>query len=206
MDKIKLEIITLSHSVTRSQSYAIVLGEMNGRRRLPIVIGGFEAQAIAVALEDMEPPRPLTHDLMKNIFSQFDIVIDEIIINELKNGVFFSQLICSFQGEQFEIDSRTSDAIALAVRYNCPIYTYEFILESAGIILEDQGLEDELSALDMDEDAESEAEEVVAAVQEMVEDVSDSTIEELERLLADAIKNEDYERAARIRDEIKKKK
>ena len=204
MDKIKLEIITLSHSVTRSQSYAIVLGEANGRRRLPIVIGGFEAQAIAVALEDMAPPRPLTHDLMKNIFNQFEITIDEIVINELKDGVFFSQLVCSFQGEQFEIDSRTSDAIALAVRYDCPIYTYEFILESAGIILEDQGLEEELSELDLEEEVESE--EVVAAVQEMVEDVADSTIEELEALLADAIKKEDYERAARIRDEIKKKK
>ena len=203
MDKIKLEIITLSHSVTRSQSYAIVLGEADGRRRLPIVIGGFEAQAIAVALEEMQPPRPLTHDLMKNIFNQFEIDIVEIVINELKDGVFFSHLVCNFQGEQFEIDSRTSDAIALAVRFNCPIYTYEFILDQAGIILEDQGLESELTELVEDEE---EVEEMVAAVQEIVEDVSSQSVEELEILLDEAIKKEDYERAAKIRDEIKKRK
>src|SRR5213592_326390 len=137
MKKIELEIVALSHSITQTHSYAVVLGEVNGLRRLPIVIGGFEAQAIAVALEKMNPSRPLTHDLMKNFLNAFAIDLHEIIICDLQEGIFYSKLVCSTENDTVEIDSRTSDAIALAVRFGCPIYTYENILESAGILMED---------------------------------------------------------------------
>lgn len=137
MKKIELEIIAISHSITQTQSYAVVLGEVNGSRRLPIVIGGFEAQAIAVALEKMNPSRPLTHDLMKNFLIAFGIDLHEVIINDLQEGVFYSKLVCSNEQDTIEIDSRTSDAIAMAVRFGCPIYTYENILQNAGILLEE---------------------------------------------------------------------
>ena len=137
MKKIELEIVALSHSITQTHSYAVVLGEVNGLRRLPIVIGGFEAQAIAVALEKMQPSRPLTHDLMKNFLNAFAIDLHEIIICDLQEGIFYSKLVCSSENDTIEIDSRTSDALALAVRFGCPIYTYENILESAGILMED---------------------------------------------------------------------
>ena len=137
MKKIELEIVALSHSITQTHSYAVVLGEVNGLRRLPIVIGGFEAQAIAVALEKMHPSRPLTHDLMKNFMSAFTIDLQEIIICDLQEGIFYSKLVCVSEHDTVEIDSRTSDALALAVRFGCPIYTYEHILDSAGILMED---------------------------------------------------------------------
>src|SRR3954464_1618348 len=139
MKKIELEIVALSHSITQTHSYAVVLGEVNGLRRLPIVIGGFEAQAIAVALEKMHPSRPLTHDLMKNFMSAFNIDLQEIIICDLQEGTFYSKLVCISENDTVEIDSRTSDALALAVRFGCSIYTYEHILESAGILMEDTG-------------------------------------------------------------------
>ena len=138
MKKIELEIVALSHSITQTHSYAVVLGEVNGLRRLPIVIGGFEAQAIAVALERMQPSRPLTHDLMKNFMMAFNVELHEIVINDLQEGIFYSKLLCSTDHDTVEIDSRTSDALALAVRFGCPIYTYENILESAGILMEDE--------------------------------------------------------------------
>ena len=137
MKKIELDIVALSHSVTQSHNYAVVLGEQDGSRRLPIVIGGFEAQAIAVAMERMTPNRPLTHDLFKNTLETFEIELKEVIINNLLDGIFYARLICIEDGEEFEIDSRTSDALAMAVRFNCPIFTYEFILDAAGVILED---------------------------------------------------------------------
>ena len=137
-DKIRLEIVALSHSVAQSHNYAVVLGEQHGPRRLPIVIGGFEAQAIAVAMERMAPNRPLTHDLFKNALEKFDVDLREIVINNLVEGVFYSLLICERNGETLEIDSRTSDAIAMAVRFQCPIYTYEEILEQAGVEIEDE--------------------------------------------------------------------
>src|SRR5215208_1711128 len=139
MKKIELEIVALSHSITQTHSYAVVLGEVNGVRRLPIVIGGFEAQAIAVALEKMQPSRPLTHDLMKNFMTAFNIELHEIIISDLQEGIFYSKLVCSSDNDTIEIDSLTSDALALAVRFGCPVYTYEHILESAGILMEDPG-------------------------------------------------------------------
>ena len=139
MKKIELEIVALSHSITQTHSYAVVLGEVNGLRRLPIVIGGFEAQAIAVALERMSPSRPLTHDLMKNFMLAFNVELHEVIINDLQEGIFYSKLVCSSANDTVEIDSRTSDALALAVRFGCPVYTYESILEQAGILMEDDG-------------------------------------------------------------------
>jgi bifunctional DNase/RNase len=138
MRRIELEIVALSHSMTQSHNYAVVLGEKRGKRRLPIVIGSFEAQAIAVALEQMTPNRPLTHDLFKSALDTFDIKMKEVIINNLLDGIFYARLVCIKNGELFEIDSRTSDAIAMAVRFECPIFTYDFILEAAGVILEEQ--------------------------------------------------------------------
>ena len=137
MKKIELEIVALSHSITQTHSYAVVLGEVNGLRRLPIVIGGFEAQAIAVALERMNPSRPLTHDLMKNFMLAFNVDLLEVVINDLQEGIFYSKLVCTSENDTVEIDSRTSDALALAVRFGCPIYTYDNILDSAGILMED---------------------------------------------------------------------
>src|ERR1043166_9571767 len=137
MKKIELEIVALSHSITQTHSYAVVLGEVNGLRRLPIVIGGFEAQAIAVALEKMQPSRPLTHDLMKNFMNAFGVDLHEIMITDLQEGIFYSKLVCSSENDTVEIDSRTSDALALAVRFGCPVFTYENILDSAGILMED---------------------------------------------------------------------
>ena len=137
MKKIELEIVALSHSITQTHSYAVVLGEVNGLRRLPIVIGGFEAQAIAVAMEGMVPSRPLTHDLLKNTLDTFEIEVTEILINNLVEGVFHARIVCMQHGREFEIDSRTSDAIAMAVRYGCPIFTYDFILDAAGVRIEE---------------------------------------------------------------------
>ena len=148
MNKIGLEIIGLSYSQTQSGAYALVLGEKDGKRRIPIIIGGFEAQAIAIELENMTPSRPLTHDLFKTFASTFEIIIKEIIIYNLVEGIFFAKLVCEQNGKTVEIDARTSDSIALAVRFNCPVSTYEFILSSAGIVLEDESTdleENELS-------------------------------------------------------------
>jgi bifunctional DNase/RNase len=137
MKKIELRIVALSHSVSQSNNYAVVLGEMVGLRRIPIVIGSFEAQAIAVAMEKMTPNRPLTHDLFKQTLEAFKVEIKEIIINNLLDGIFYARLICEREGEIIELDSRTSDAIALAVRFQCPIFTYEFILDTAGVELDE---------------------------------------------------------------------
>ncbi len=194
MKKIELEIIAISHSITQTQSYAVVLGEMNGSRRLPIVIGGFEAQAIAVALEKMNPSRPLTHDLMKNFLIAFGIDLHEVIINDLQEGVFYSKLVCSNEQDTIEIDSRTSDAIAMAVRFGCPIYTYEHILQNAGILLEET-----------DENKRKKGGE--ASLEEEIrntgnEDLKQMTLIELNNLLTEVLESEDYLRAIAIRDEI----
>jgi bifunctional DNase/RNase len=136
MKKIKLDIVGLSYSQTQSGAYALVLGEVSGRRRLPIIIGSFEAQAIAIEIEKMTPSRPLTHDLFKSLGQAFNITVQEVIIYNLVDGIFYSKLICSDGKKTVEIDARTSDAIAVSVRFECPIYTYEFILSSAGIVIE----------------------------------------------------------------------
>ncbi len=196
MKKIELEIVALSHSITQTHSYAVVLGEVNGLRRLPIVIGGFEAQAIAVALERMSPSRPLTHDLMKNFMNAFDVQLQEIVINDLQEGIFYSKLICFTEQDTVEIDSRTSDALALAVRFQCPIYTYESILENAGILMGDTTPKKEKGeAVGIEETGGGER-----------DDLSSLSLAELETLLNEVLENEDYIRAISIRDEINKRK
>jgi len=194
MDKIKLEIAGLSYSQTQSGAYALVLAETGGKRQLPIIIGGFEAQAIAIELEKMTPTRPLTHDLFKNFAVSFSIEVKEVVIYNLIEGIFFSKLICERDGQMTEIDARTSDAIAIGVRFNCPIYTFENILSSAGILL------DEETGNEFDSDS----------IEEEVSDLSldafnEVSIDELEVQLDEAIQNEDYELASRIRDEISKR-
>lgn len=198
MKKIELEIVALSHSITQTHSYAVVLGEVNGLRRLPIVIGGFEAQAIAVALEKMQPSRPLTHDLMKNFLNAFAIDLHEIIICDLQEGIFYSKLVCSSENDTIEIDSRTSDALALAVRFGCPIYTYENILESAGILMEDTDKSKKKKA----------KQEVIVEESGSTgnEDLKTMTLDELNNMLNDVLESEDYIRAIAIRDEINSRK
>jgi bifunctional DNase/RNase len=191
MKKIEMEIVALSHSITQTHSYAVVLGEVNGLRRLPIVIGGFEAQAIAVALERMQPSRPLTHDLMKNFMMAFSVDLHEVVICDLQEGIFYSKLLCSNEKDTVEIDSRTSDALALAVRFGCPIYTYENILDSAGILMEDTGGKKKKSITTTTTD-ETGAQ----------EDLKAMSIEDLHTLLNDVLEQEDYIRAIAIRDEI----
>ncbi len=194
MIKIELDIVALSHSVTQSHNYAVVLGEVEGSRRLPIVIGGFEAQAIAVAMEQMSPNRPLTHDLFKNTIEHFDIDLKEVIINNLLDGVFYAKLVCQKGGIEYEIDSRTSDAVAMAVRFECPIYTYEFILESAGVELEEGENKDNPISTKISTPMSS-----GETYERMSEDA-------LKKLLDDVLASEDYEKAAKIRDELLRRK
>jgi bifunctional DNase/RNase len=191
MKKIELEIVALSHSITQTNSYAVVLGEVNGLRRLPIVIGGFEAQAIAVALERMKPTRPLTHDLMKNFMLAFNVELHEVIIADLQEGIFYSKLLCTSEADTVEIDSRTSDALALAVRFGCPIYIYENIFDIAGVENPDQGVIDDKPA----------AKEYSAH-----EDLKDMSLDDLNTLLTEVLEQEDYIRAIAIRDEINSRK
>ncbi|HSU49927.1 MAG TPA: bifunctional nuclease family protein [Segetibacter sp.] len=193
MKKIELEIVALSHSITQTHSYAVVLGEVNGLRRLPIVIGGFEAQAIAVALERMQPSRPLTHDLLKNFMNAFSVDLQEIVISDLQEGIFYSKLVCINEHDTIEIDSRTSDALALAVRFGCPVYTYDHILESAGILMEDSGTGKKKSTAPSAEPGSR-------------DDLSGLSIEELNNLLNEVLEQEDYIRAISIRDELNKRK
>jgi bifunctional DNase/RNase len=193
MKKIELEIVALSHSITQTHSYAVVLGEVNGLRRLPIVIGGFEAQAIAVALERMSPSRPLTHDLMKNFMMAFNVELHEVVINDLQEGIFYSKLVCSSQNDTVEIDSRTSDALALAVRFGCSIFTYENILDSAGILMEN------------DEKKKKSATPVTTETGGQ-DDLQRLSLDELNTLLSEVLEQEDYIRAIAIRDEIKTRK
>jgi len=190
MKKIELEIVALSHSITQTHSYAVVLGEINGLRRLPIVIGGFEAQAIAVALERMSPSRPLTHDLMKNFMMAFNVELHEIVINDLQEGIFYSKLVCSSSNDTVEIDSRTSDALALAVRFGCPIFTYDNILEQAGVLMEDDGKK-------------TKGQPTVTTDTGGSDDLKLLSLDELNNLLTEVLEQEDYIKAIAIRDEIK---
>jgi len=197
MKKVRLEIVGLSYSQTQSGAYALVLGESTGTRRLPIIIGGFEAQAIAIELEKMTPSRPLTHDLFKAFSETFDISVNEVLIYNLVEGIFYAKLICSDTTREVEIDARTSDAIALAVRFNCPIFTYEFILKSAGIVLDD-----ETAAItsNVGHDPETKEEE------NKEEGYKSKSTEELKNLLQTALDEEQYETASRIRDELNNRK
>jgi bifunctional DNase/RNase len=200
MKKVRLEIVGLSYSQTQSGAYALVLGESTGSRRLPIIIGGFEAQAIAIELEKMTPTRPLTHDLFKAFSETFSIEVTEILIYNLVEGIFYAKLICTDGTRDVEIDARTSDAIALAVRFNCPIYTYEFILKSAGIVLDDEGVPPGGEA----------AEATTSSVDEVASnpegEYKSKSTEELKNLLQTALNDEQYELASKIRDEINTRK
>lgn len=201
MKKVKLDIVGLSYSQTQSGAYALVLGEVNGRRRLPIIIGAFEAQAIAIEIEKMTPTRPLTHDLFKSFAQAYHIEILEIIIYNLVDGVFFAKLICTDGQSTQEIDARTSDAIALAVRFNATIYTYEFILSSAGIVIEgnDFLFLENMEAITKEHSSEDIPTSIPGSGYQSL------TLEELQEKLEEALAEEAYEKAARIRDEINKR-
>lgn len=200
MSKIELEIVALSHSITNTHSYAVVLGEVNGVRRIPIVIGGFEAQAIAVVLEHIQPSRPLTHDLMKNFMLAFNIELQEIIISDLQEGIFYSKLICNSPTDTIEIDSRTSDALALAVRFGCPIYTYNHIIEEASLHVEGS------SSAGSGGGGKKKKKEEQEAVPVQHDDFSAMSLEQLQELLEESVAEEDYIKAAAIRNEINSRK
>jgi bifunctional DNase/RNase len=199
MRKIELEIIALSHSVTQSHSFAVVLGEVGGSRRLPIVIGGFEAQAIAVALDNMKPSRPLTHDLMKTMCDTFEIQLEYIYISKLLDGVFYSNLVCKKGDDLFEVDSRTSDALALAVRFDCPIYVEESIILEAGVEA-DPNEENAVTSSEERQIAE------LTSPPSASSNYNEMSVADLQVQLKAALDNEDYELAARIRDELNKRK
>ncbi len=192
MNKIKLNVLGISYSQTQSGAYALVLAEENGERRLPIIIGGFEAQAIVIKLENLDPPRPLTHDLFKSFADMVDLNLREVFIHKLDEGVFYSQLLCEKGEKELLIDSRTSDAVALALRFECPIYIDEEIMDKAGIVIEGSEYEEDLigeSAVEPKEESKKSNYDKVPLI-------------ELEKQLAEAISKEDYERAAAIRDEL----
>lgn len=194
MKRVKLKVLGISYSQTQSGAYALILVEENGERRVPIIIGGFEAQAIVIKLENLEPPRPLTHDLFRSFASEFSITIIEVMIYKLEEGVFYSRLLCNNGEKELSIDSRTSDAVALALRFGCPIYITEEILEKAGITI---------TPAEAETSAEADADNLFEAGNSKYDNYSD---EELYKMIDEAVKTEDYERAASIRDEIDKRK
>ena len=198
MKKIKLDIVGLSYSQTQSGAYALVLGEVSGRRRLPIIIGAFEAQAIAIEIEKMTPSRPLTHDLFKSFAQAYHISVSEIIIYNLVDGIFYAKLICTDGKKSVEIDARTSDAIAVAVRFECPIFTYEFILSTAGIVIEGN---DFVYLENINETAEEKAASPTATGS-----YNSLSVDELKTRLQEALADESYEKAAKIRDELNRRK
>uniref|UniRef100_UPI004047A1EA bifunctional nuclease domain-containing protein n=1 Tax=Polaribacter sp. TaxID=1920175 RepID=UPI004047A1EA len=201
MNLIQLTIKGISYSQTQTGAYALVLNEINGKRTLPIIIGAFEAQSIAIALEkEIRPPRPLTHDLFKTFSDRYQIKVTKVIIHKLVDGVFFSSLVSEREGKQEIIDTRTSDAIALAVRFDAPIYTYEEILDKAGIYLK---MEEDLSLEGPEFETDDLVSELLSEVSE--EPFFDKDLDELYQELDEAIANEDYELAAKIRDEINKR-
>ncbi len=224
MKKIKLDIVGLSYSQTQSGAYALVLGEVGGNRRLPVIIGGFEAQSIAVEIEKMTPSRPLTHDLFKTFAETFKINIEEVLIYNLVDGIFFAKLICTDGTQTSEIDARTSDAVALAVRFECPIYTYDFIMNTAGIVIEGNDFaflenienvgnyKQQETSEEKDKDPEPK-EDIEKVEKKPIEPIKNKpspyaslTLDQLEKTLEKAIENEQYETAAKIRDEIEKRK
>jgi len=194
MQKIRLELTGMSYSQSQSGAYAIILGEEGGKRKLPIIIGSFEAQAIAIEIEKIKTPRPLTHDLFRSFAEAFHIQITEVIINKFSEGVFFAELVCTDGKTTREVDSRTSDAIALALRFRCPIYTYDHIMLAAGIIMDEE-----------QQDAVNEETEINKDVDQAT-DLTVLSLTELKKMLKKAVENEEYEQASRIRDEINHRK
>lgn len=193
MDKVELRFLRITYSHTHAGAYALILSEVEGDRRLPIIIGGVEAQAIAIQVENIKPARPLTHDLFKNVSDTLSINLKEVIINDLVEGIFHAKLVLEQAGREVEIDARSSDAIALALRFDCPISTYEFILGAAGLKVEEG------------EESESETEETKSKSKAEKKSAGSMTLDELRTKLEEALDNEDYERASKIRDEIKKR-
>ncbi len=198
MEKIELKVVGLSYSQTQTGAYALILKEKSGKRRLPIIIGGAEAQAIAIPLEKMTPSRPLTHDLFKSFLDNFDVKMHEVIIYNLVEGIFFAKIICEQNKKKFEIDARSSDAVAIALRCDKPIYTHDFILSSAGIIIDS-------------EDTNADGDDIEEFSTSDISTTSKGTIdgkstEDLEKELDTALEKEEYEKASRLRDEIKKRK
>ena len=198
MSKVRLKVLGLSCSQTQSGAYALILSEENGNRRIPIVIGGFEAQAIAIGLERLHPPRPLTHDLFINFAKTFGITITEVNIYHLEEGIFYSELVCMTNGSYMKIDARTSDAVALAIRCNCPIYTTEQIIDKAGIVF---NAGEETAA--QTEAPKAEAEPLPSPTG--TDKYEKLSVKELKKLLNKSISNEDYEEASHIRDEIQRR-
>ncbi|MCH2215275.1 MAG: bifunctional nuclease family protein [Flavobacteriales bacterium] len=198
MDKIELSVVGLSYSQTQTGAYALILKEKSGNRRLPIIIGGAEAQAIAIPLEKMTPSRPLTHDLFKTFLDNFEIQVSEVIIHNLVEGIFFAKIICMKDGKEVELDARSSDAVALALRCDVPVYTHDFILGSAGIIIDENDEEEKTSALEAPEEIR-----IDSSSKQLPSDTK--SIADLERQLQKALEKEDYEKASKIRDEINRR-
>lgn len=192
---IRLKVIGISYSQTQSGAYALILAEENGERRIPIIIGGFEAQAIVIKLENLEPPRPLTHDLFKSFAEASGVTVEQVLINRLREGIFYSIIICTDGERRFNIDSRTSDAVALALRFECPIFIEPQILNEAGIVMTGSG----------DEPVKSEVDEGKEKPQPSGGEYSEFNLDELKEMLTDAVSREDYEQAAAIRDEMNRR-
>ena len=206
MSLVKLTIKGISYSQTQNGAYALILNEVDGERKLPIVIGAFEAQSIAIALEkDIKPPRPLTHDLFKNFADRFDIVVKQVIIHKLVDGVFFSSIICERDKIEEIIDARTSDAIALALRFSTPIFTYKNILDKAGIYLKSNPLEADKDAQELDDVLSNPKTFEMEESNQSGETYTKHSLSELMELLDGAVRDEDYEMAAKIRDEISRR-
>ena len=208
MKKIPLEILGLSSSQSQSGSFALILGEKHGNRRLPIIIGMFEAQSIAIQIEKISPNRPLTHDLFKAFAEHVHVAIIEVVISDLKEGVFYSRIVCSDGATTFEIDARPSDAIAIGLRFGVPIFTVESVLSEAGIILSDMdeaGEEDDDDDRDEDEDDDSDEPRPTPRATEARDPSGQVSLDELTKMLAQALEKEDYEKAAKIRDELNKR-
>ncbi len=200
MDKIKLEILGLSSSQSQSGSFALVLGEVGSNRRLPIIIGMFEAQAIAIEIEKIIPNRPMTHDLFKSFANSFNFTVKEVIISDLKEGVFFAKIICDDGINTTEIDARPSDAIAIGLRFNAPFFTYETILSEAGIVLSEEGEEEKEPTVKSK--VKKEPSTTSSSKKSFNEQLKDLSFEKLQEMLSKAIEKEDYEKAAKIRDEM----
>jgi len=200
MDKVELKILGISSGHT-SASYTLILEELGGERKLPVVIGASEAQSIAVQIEGIKPVRPMTHDLMKSVMDSFHIVVREVVISKLEEGIFYADLVVDDGSGVKVIDARTSDAIAMALRYDCPIYTFPNIIDEAGIKLSDKESE-QLGSTEPDDEFDEELEDMMETIEQQADDLETMTLKELDKMLGEAIADENYDLAARIRDEI----